>query len=90
MPDNVSQSLWTRPIRPDEANLSPDAARSILALHFPTADMQRMEALSDKARLGTLSSDEDAELEEYCRAGDVLAIFKSKARLALKERASTI
>jgi len=47
-----------------------------------------MPTLAAKARAGTLTSDELAEVEAYSRIGSLLGILKSKARRALKRRAS--
>lgn len=43
-----------------------------------------MRTLSAKARRGTLTQDENNEMEVYERAGAILSILKSKARQALK------
>ena len=47
-----------------------------------------MRTLAAKARAGTLTSDEQAEVEAYSRIGSLLGILKSKARRALKRRTS--
>ena len=44
-----------------------------------------MEALSLKAQQGTLTSKERADLEEYVRVSDLLAILQSKARTSLRQ-----
>ena len=44
-----------------------------------------MRELSAKARAGSLSEEEDDEIETFERAGTLLSILKSKARLVLKE-----
>ena len=76
--------VWLRILRPD-GNLSPEVARAILRLSFPQADKKRMHDLSAKARAGTLSRDEETEMDVYERAGAILSILKSKARLVVKE-----
>ena len=43
-----------------------------------------MHALSIKARAGTLSSDEDGEMENIERVSSILSTLKSKARQVLK------
>jgi hypothetical protein len=42
-----------------------------------------MNALSAKARAGTLTDDENEELDNYLRVGDLLAILQSKARRSI-------
>jgi hypothetical protein len=64
------------------------AAEGILALGFSPADKDRMHGLAAKARAGSLTPDEQAEVEAYSRIGSLLGILKSKARRALKVRTS--
>jgi hypothetical protein len=68
-----------------KADLSPEAARSILQLKFQSRDQKRVDFLSSKAQEGALTSNERNELEEYIRVADMLAMFQSKARLSLKK-----
>jgi hypothetical protein len=72
---------------PDERAWSA-AAEGILALGVSAADKERMHLLAAKARAGTLTSEEEAEVEAYSRIGSLLGILKSKARRALKRRTS--
>jgi hypothetical protein len=72
----------------DEPALSVAAARGLLTLGFSPADKDRMHTLAAKAREGTLTSDEQAEVEAYSRIGSLLGILKSKARRALKRGTS--
>lgn len=62
-------------------------AESILALDFPDQDAARISELSAKANEGTLNETEQAELEAYINIGDMLALWQSKARQALRQTA---
>jgi hypothetical protein len=84
LPSKTSPAIWGRIVKPDRANLTPEAARAILKLDFDAEDHRRMEELSTKAQKGTLTVEERAELEEYIRVGYELGILQSKARLSLK------
>jgi hypothetical protein len=75
--------VWWRILHPDE-KLSPRAARAILGLSFPNSDIRRMHELSAKARAGTLTPEEDAEMDDFERVGSILSTIKSKARQALR------
>lgn len=77
--------ILIRVIDPNMADLSPDAARSLLRLQFSDEDKGRMDELADKARQGALSIAEQAEIENYERVNNLLGILKSKARRSLKE-----
>jgi hypothetical protein len=48
-----------------------------------------VDQLSAKAQTAVLRPEERAELEEYLRIADLLAMLKSKARLSLKKAIQT-
>ena len=62
-------------------------AESILALDFPEGDAARIDELNASANEGTLTSEEEAELEAYINIGDLLAYWQSKARQTLQQPA---
>ena len=76
--------ILLRAIKPAEGNLSTEAARSILAFRLSVTDGERVNDLAAKARSGTLSVEERAELDEYERVTSLLELMQSKARLSLK------
>ena len=81
-------AILTRIAGPDEPGMSAAAAKGILTLGFSPADRDRMHTLAAKAREGTLSSAEQAEIEAYSRISSLLGILKSKARRALNRGTS--
>jgi hypothetical protein len=81
-------AILARIIAPDQATLSPEAARALMDLDFTAADRERMQALSAKAAAGTLSADEREAIESYNHVGHILALLQSKARLSLQKSAS--
>jgi hypothetical protein len=64
--------------------MSAALAESILTLDFPERDAARVDELNAKANEGTLTGDEEAELETYINIGDLLAYWQSKARQTLQ------
>ena len=74
--------VWLRILHPDLA-LPPRVARALLGLSFPQQDVLRMHELSAKARAGTLTPGEDAEMDNFERVGSILSTLKSKARQVL-------
>jgi hypothetical protein len=62
-------------------------AERILEMNFPESDAARAEELSEKANEGSLSADEEAELEAFVNVGDLLAAWQSKARQSLRNTA---
>jgi hypothetical protein len=75
--------VWLHILHPD-GELSPRVARALLGLSFPKNDVARMHELSAKARAGTLTPEENAEMDNFERVGSVLSTLKSKARQVLK------
>jgi hypothetical protein len=82
--DRSRAGILGRLIRPEEADFSPEAARSILRLKFDETDQARVDRLSLKAQQGKITTEERAEMEEYILLADLLSMLKSKARLSLK------
>lgn len=79
----VEADILTRVISPDDPSLNRKVAEAILAMAFKPADQRRMDDLAEKARQGTLSSDERAEADSYERVGHFVSLLKSKARRSL-------
>ena len=77
-------AIFARLIRADGSDLSRELARYILTLGFDDEDQQKMTDLAGRNQEGLLSSDEKAELENFVKAGHMLALLHSKARMALK------
>ncbi len=77
--------ILARIIDPNESSLPADLARSILTFEFPPEDRDRMSVLAEKARQGTLTTEEQTEIDCYERVGNFLSLLKSKARRSLKQ-----
>jgi hypothetical protein len=82
--DNSEVSILNRILRPKMPTFSPEAAEDILNLDFDQVDKDRMRQLSAKARAGTLTANENAEMSRYELVGHLLNIMQSKARRSLK------
>ena len=78
-------AVFGRMIKSDRGDFSPTAAREILSLRFDEADQERMNLLTLKAQDGALTVEEQAEVESFRRAGYLLGILWSKARLSLRQ-----
>jgi uncharacterized protein YnzC (UPF0291/DUF896 family) len=77
--------ILSRVIAPGEPNLPPDTARIILSFDFGKEDLDRMNQLAQKARDGTLTAEEQVEIDCYERVGHFLSLLRSKARLSLQQ-----
>jgi len=78
--------ILSRAIQAKKPGLSASAARSLLAIHFTPADLDRMSYLSENAQEGTLTDQEQVEIDNYERAGHVLSLLKLRARQSLKTK----
>lgn len=88
-PARTASAIWSRVVNPERGNLAPEAARALLKLDFAPEDHRRANELSEKAQRGALTPEERAELEEFIRVGNELAVLQSKARLSLKRTTSS-
>jgi hypothetical protein len=77
-------SILRRVIDPERGTFPRAAADAILRLDLDPVDRTRMHALLEKNRAGALTSEEEIELENYCRVGRFLDIIRSKARHSLQ------
>jgi hypothetical protein len=78
-------AIWQRVID-FQGKLSPSAARALLKFEFSEQDHALMDELSMKARAGTLTPEEQSDLDTFERLGCLLDIVHSKARQVLKKR----
>ena len=81
---NTEAAILARIIQTDERELTPDAARYLLAMRLPSSHEDRVNELSAKARAGSLTEVESQELDSYLHIGSLLAVMQSKARQLLK------
>jgi hypothetical protein len=75
--------IWDRAIQPDEGGLTTEAAHALLKLKLASAEVQRVNELSAKARAGALSAAEERQLDSYLNMGRALELLKAKARASL-------
>ena len=81
---NTEAVILARIIEADESEVTPDVARYLLSMQLPQADRNRVDELSAKARAGSLSAAEEAELDSYLHIGSLLGVMQSRARKLLK------
>ena len=79
-------AIFARLLKADDGNLSRGLARYILTLGFDEDDQARMRELAERNQEGDIGPDEREELQNYVRAGHLLALLHSKARRSLKPK----
>jgi hypothetical protein len=82
VPATQSQIL-SRSLDAQARGMSADVARFFLAMSLSAEDVGRVNELSAKARLGTLSTEEEGELQEYLRHGRLMEVLQLRARSVL-------
>jgi hypothetical protein len=81
---NTEAAILSRLIQMGQEELSRGAAEYLLSIRFDNRDTARMNQLSDLARQGKLTADDQAELDSYIHVGNLIATIQSKARRALQ------
>lgn len=79
----ASVAIWERAILPARKSLDAAAAKALLEFRLSKRDLDRADAIAEKARTGKLSPSEKEELEGYRTVGTALEFMKSKARRSL-------
>ena len=80
-------AIFSRVLEPDRATLSaPRRRRRSSPLISPRPTGIGCAQLLAKAKEGTLTPEEEAEIDNYERVGHILSLMKSKARCSLKSR----
>ena len=80
--------ILERMVQPNDPALSAEVSRHFLNFKFTEDERRRIDDLSAKARAGTLSKDEESELDFYLLISHLIAILQSKARVSLKTKTS--
>jgi hypothetical protein len=88
MSSRTTPAIIERVMTPTFDDLQPAAAKALLELKFGRRDVKRTNDLSALAQRGELTKDQADELDFYLNLGSVLTILHSKARVALKRRAT--
>ena len=84
-----SQLIWNRIVAPNVADMPPEAARFLLSLGFPPADLKRYKRLASKDP-SDLEMNEREELESLVQANTALMLLQAKARISIQSRRPTV
>ncbi|HWF46395.1 MAG TPA: hypothetical protein VG168_05275 [Bryobacteraceae bacterium] len=80
---NTEAAILARLI-PPKHSMSREVAEYLLSIDFERNDIERMNVLAERAREGTLTVEDAAELDSYLHAGNLLSILQSRARRFLQ------
>ena len=84
---NTEAAILARLIQIEQQELSRGAAEYLLSIRFGDRDTARMNELSELARQGNLTGEDQAELDSYLHVGNLIAVMQSKGRRALQRSA---
>ena len=84
---NTEAAILARLIQFGQEELPRGAAEYLLSIRFDERDTARMNELSESARQGKLTADEQSELDSYLHVGNHLSNMQSRARRALQHSA---
>lgn len=86
---NTEAAIWARLLQARESR-SREVAEYLLSIDFEHSDLARMNLLAERAREGSLTPEEAAELDSYLHVGSLLSILQSKARRLLQSEPPTM
>jgi hypothetical protein len=78
-------NILDRIIEPQTGGFAEEHARYVLSLNFSADEYAYYDDLAAKAQEGSLSADEQADLDEFLAVNAMLAVLQSKARVSLKK-----
>jgi CBS domain containing-hemolysin-like protein len=79
----LEPTILGRMLRPMTRGMSLELARELVALKAEEETQQHYEMLADGRREGTLSPEQEAELQNIVQVNSVLSMLKAEARLML-------
>ncbi|HEX4794763.1 MAG TPA: hypothetical protein VH370_13265 [Humisphaera sp.] len=82
----LESAILDQIIQPARGGFSAEHARYVLSLEFTAEEHARYAGLSAKAQEGSLTSDEERDLDEFLSVNTFLMILQSKARVSLVAR----
>ncbi len=85
VPSVTEADILERVVAPVQQGLTPEVARSLLALRFDRAATKDIRQLLAKNNRGTITTGERDTLEKYLRVGQLLDLLHAQARLALRQ-----
>jgi hypothetical protein len=73
-------------ISPEDGDLTPEVAATVLQWRMSTRLSKRMSQLAKKNAIGKLTTAEQHELDRFLRVGSMINLMQAKARLSLKHQ----
>ena len=77
--------ILSRAISPESGDWAPAVARAVLSIGLTSSDRDRMNELAAGAREGSLTPDEELEIESYRQACRLMECLKARAHASLRQ-----
>ena len=81
--NNTEAKILYRALDAAPLSMNDVLAKFLLSLTLDPRDAQRADELADKARHGTLTTEELAEIEQFRRVGRVIETLQLRAKLSM-------
>ena len=82
---NSQAAILDRALGTNPSGMTLDAARYFWAIHLDPVDELRANELGAKARDGSLTTDEQQEIDEYRRTGRMIEMLRIRAHSVLNQ-----
>lgn len=82
---NTQGTILDRALSSIPSGMSVEAAKYFLSIALTDSDRQRTNDLAAKARAGSLTSEEQSELDEYRRAGRTIEMLRIRAKSVVEQ-----
>lgn len=80
---NTQTAILDRALGTSSSKMTLDAARYFMGIHLDPVDAERANELAAKARSGSLTNDEELEIDEYRRTGRTIEMLRIRASAVL-------
>lgn len=82
---NTQGTILDRAFSSIQAGMSVEAAKYFLSITLSDLDRQRANDLAARARAGSLTSEEQSEIDEYRRAGRTIEMLRIRAKSVVEQ-----
>ena len=80
---NTEAKILSRALNSAPLSMTDALAQFLLSITLDPCDAKRADELAEKARQGTLATEEQAEIEEFRRVGRLIETLRLRAKLSI-------
>lgn len=83
-PSLTESEILSDVLAPDQGDLAPEVAKTILRWKFSEGAVAQIERLATRNRNGTITPEERDQLQRFLRVGSLVNLLQAKARISLR------